>query len=106
MNYSKTELEHALELFYLRGRLTELEKQIEAEKSDGVDDPIRTFLVTLKVTTKASTWGDERVDACELEDHFNQFIREISSASRLDDPGDSIIVQGVKEVTTTNGNDT
>ena len=97
---------YALEIDELKARLLRLETKLKEEQDKNLSDPIRTFLVTLKVTTKASTWGYERVDACELEDHFNEFICEISSASYLDDPGDSIIVQGVKEVTTTNGNDT
>lgn len=90
------------ELEDLKERIASIEDDIE----DGIVDPIRTFMVTLKVTTKSSTWGDDHVDACELEDHFRNYINEIQSLTRLDDPGDSIIVQGVKEVTTTNGNDT
>ena len=90
------------ELEDLKERIASIEDDIE----DGIADPVRTFVVTLKVRTKASTWGDERVDACELEDHFRNYISEIEAVTHLDDPGDSIIVQGVKEVTTTNGNDT
>ena len=90
------------ELENLKLRIADIEDDIR----DSIADPVRTFVVTLKVTTKASTWGDDYVDARELEDHLNQFIGEIKSLTRLDDPGDSVIVQGVEEVTETNGNDT
>lgn len=90
------------ELENLKLRIADIEDDIE----NSVADPVRTFDVVLRVTTRASTWGDDYVGARELENHFNQFIREIQSLTRLNDPGDSIIVQGVEEVTKTNGNDT
>ena len=93
----------------LREELEELKERIasiEDDIRDSIVDPIRTLDVVLRVTTRASTWPDNYVDARELENHLNQFIGEIKSLTRLDDPGDSVIVQGVEEVTETNGNDT
>jgi hypothetical protein len=98
MTITKTELDHSLELFYLRNRLAQLEKQIEAEKNPTLVDAPRTFNVVLKVTTLPSSWQDEHVDSGEIEDLFKSNLEDIRATVRLYDEGDSLEVESVTEV--------
>jgi len=97
MTITKTELDHSLELYYLRSRLAELEKQIDAEKGLDPSAP-RTFDVVLKVTTLPSSWQDEHVDSGEIEDLFKSNLEDIRATVRLYDEGDSLEVESVTEV--------
>ena len=97
MTITKTEFDHSLELFYLRSRLAELEKQIEAEKGIDLNAP-RTFNVVLKVTTLPSSWQNEHVDSGEIKDLFRRNLYEVRGAVHLYDEGDSLEVESVTEV--------
>jgi len=97
MTITKTEFSHSLELYYLRSRLAELDKQIEAEKGVDSNAP-RTFNVVLKVTTLTSSWQDEHVDSGEIEDLFRSNLEDVRAAVHLYDEGDSIKVESVTEV--------
>lgn len=89
---------YALEIEQLKTRLKNLESQLREEQEREFDDPIRTFEVVLRVTTRASTWGAQGVNAGIVSDHFDDYLHEISEVANLTDEGDSIKVQGVNEV--------
>lgn len=89
---------YALEIEQLRTRLKNLEARLKEEQEREFDDPIRTFEVVLRVTTRASTWGLNGVDKDEVYHHFEDFLCEIAETINLTDEGDSIKVQGVNEV--------
>lgn len=98
MTITKTELDHSLELFYLRTRLTELEKLIEEEKSAVLNVPL-SFHVVLKVTTLPYSWENNCVDSGEIKDLFMFNLEGIKGALRLIDDGDSVEVESVTEIT-------
>lgn len=97
MSETREQLNTIIEQF--RSKLEELKDLIDdAEDTlDEVDDPVLAFEVVLKVTTKASTWGDNHIDAEELKRHFNEYLSEIEETIRFGDPGDSIKVVSIKE---------
>ena len=95
MSNSSNVTQLTLEIDALKARLSTLETKLREELSY----PIHAFDVVLRVTTRASTWGENYVDALELENHLNEWIGEIQSLVRLNDPGDSIKVEKVTEVT-------
>ena len=97
MTITKTEFSHSLELYYLRSRLAELEKLIEAEKNLTLDAP-RTFNVVLKVTTLPSSWQNNHLNSGEIEDLFKRNLEDIRGAVHLYDEGDSLEVESVTEV--------
>ena len=97
MTITKTEFSHSLELYYLRSRLAELEKQIAAEKGTK-PDTLRTFNVVLKVTTLSSSWQDNHLNSGEIEDLFKSNLEDIRGAVHLYDEGDSLEVESVTEV--------
>ena len=74
-----------------------LHSAIEIERE--LNDPLRTFEVVLRVTTRASTWGDGGVDKGKMFFHFEDYLSEICETANLVDDGDSIIVHKVTEVT-------
>jgi hypothetical protein len=84
----------SLEIDELKARIFALETQLKED----LLDPIRTFEVVLRVTTRASTWGDREVDYCEVYDHFHQYTNDMKNAIFLNDEGDSIKVEKVTEV--------
>ena len=99
MTITKTELDHSLELYYLRTRLTELEKLIGEEKSAAATfNVLRTFNVVLKVTTLPSSWQNNHVDSADLAALFTNSRGAICEAAHLLDDGDSIQVESVTEV--------
>jgi hypothetical protein len=83
------------ELQQIRQRIDELEKQLQ----ERANYKTQVFEVTLKVTTRPSTWGEEHVDAELMEAHFYDYMSEIMAAARLNDDGDEVKVIHVKEVT-------
>lgn len=97
MTLTKTEFSYSLELYYLRSRLAELERQIEAEKNPTLDAS-RTFNVVLKVTTLPSSWQDNHLNSGEIEDLFKSNLNEVRGAVHLYDEGDSLEVESVTEV--------
>ena len=97
MTITKTEFSHSLELYYLRSRLAELEKQIAAGKTPTLDAP-RTFNVVLKVTTLPSSWQNNHLNSGEIEDLFKSNLENIRGAVHLYDEGDSLKVESVTEV--------
>jgi len=95
---TKTELDCASELSYLRTRLAELEKQIDAEINSIINTP-KSFNVVLKVTTLPSSWQDDYLDSSEIKDLFMSNLGGIKGALRLIDDGDSLEVESVTEIT-------
>ena len=85
----------SLEIDELKARIFALETQLKED----LLDPVCTFEVVLRVTTRASTWGQEGVDCDKMRYHLSYFNKEIKEVLFLTDPGDSIKVQGVTEVT-------
>jgi hypothetical protein len=83
------------ELQALRDKIAAMETTLQSAKDE---DPLRTFDVVLRVTTHASTWG-AWVDCDKVRYHFSDFNEEIKEAVLLTDPGDSVKVQEVTEVT-------
>lgn len=81
------------EIKELRDQLNRLEAKLE----DAKDQP-RVFEVTLKVTTRPSTWGIDHVDSVEMRDHFNDYMYDMVQVLRLNDDGDKMEVVNVCEV--------
>ena len=75
----------------LRAKSAALDAEIKALE-DEIKDPVLTFDVTLRVTSRASTWDDEVLNAEEMQTHFEGNMREIKSVLWLGDKGDSIKV--------------
>lgn len=90
---------YALEIEGLKTRLKNLETKLREEQEREFNDPVRTFEVVLRVTTRASTWGIQGVNAGIVSDHFYDYLQEISEVANLTDEGDSIKVLKVTEVT-------
>jgi hypothetical protein len=93
---------YALEIGALKERIVALEAQLKDEQERefaATADPIRTFEVVLRVTTRASTWGLNGVGKDEMYHHFDENLSEICETTNLVDEGDSIKVQRVTEVT-------
>jgi hypothetical protein len=87
-----TELENLRkQIENLQGRIADL----EVDESDN----LKTFDVTLRITTRPLSWADNVVNEAEVFEHFRCNINDIREATRLSDPGDSIKVFEVKEVT-------
>jgi hypothetical protein len=87
------------ELQAMRAQLIAMEAVLQEAKEQEENDPLRTFDVVLRVTTRASNWGEEAIDCDKMRYHFSDFIEKIEGTVCLTDPGDSIKVQGVTEVT-------
>lgn len=96
---------YALEIEQLKARLKVLVR-LRDEQEREFSDPLRAFEVVLRVTTRGSTWGVSGVDKDQVSYHFQDFADEIREVVNFTDPGDSIKVHKVTEVTTTNDNDT
>jgi hypothetical protein len=92
---------YALEIGSLKERIVALEAQLKEEQDQefaATADPIRTFEVVLRVTTRASTWGAGVLGKNTIYHHFDDFTAEIAETTNLVDEGDSIKVQRVTEV--------
>jgi hypothetical protein len=98
MSPTKTELDYASELSYLRTRLAQIEKQIDAETNSAINT-LKSFNVVLKVTTLPSSWGNNRVDSNEIKAMFVHNWKPLKKALHLTDDGDSIQVESVTEIT-------
>jgi hypothetical protein len=98
MSKMQEQLNYVFELQSLRQRIDELETQFKKAAESAAESP-RVFEVVLRVETRASSWGDNHVDACEVEDLFYSYKREMKSALNLTDEGDEIKVVKVTEVT-------
>lgn len=85
---------YAFELVELKNKIAVLEARLKEEQ---LESPLCTYEVVLRVTTRASTWGDG-LDASHLQDQFNDYIGDIADAVHLTDKGDSIKVQKITEV--------
>lgn len=96
---------YAVEIERLKLRLENIETQLKEDQEREFNDPVRAFEVVLRVTTRASTWGVQGVNADVVRDHFDDFVDDIKEVSNLTDKGDSIKVHKVTEVMT-NDNDT
>lgn len=80
----------------LRKQCDFLEEQLKDYKKAEASDPIRTFDVVLRVTTRASTWWGGWVNKGMV---FDQFLgKDFQEIVGLNDPGDSIKVDKVTEV--------
>lgn len=90
---------YALEIEKLKTQLRNLETKLREEQEREFNDPIRTFEVVLRVTTRASTWGLNGVDKDQVSYHFQDYTDEIQEVVNFTDEGDSIKVHGVTEVT-------
>ena len=89
------------ELENLRKQIENLQKHFEGLETLEADEcnNLKTFDVTLRITTRPSSWADDVVNEEEVFEHFQHSINDIREATRLFDPGDSIKVFEVKEVT-------
>lgn len=90
---------YALEIEQLKTRLKDLENQLREEQEREFSDPVLSFEVVLRVTTRASTWGVHGVDVDQVSYHFQDFVDDIQEVTNLTDEGDSIKVLKVTEVT-------
>lgn len=91
------------ELDRLKVQVHALEDLLDAEESD----PVKTFDVTLRMTTRSSTWGVPGfmgLSKDEVFQHFSDFLGEIAEVTNLVDEDDSIKVMGVTEVKFTDDN--
>lgn len=98
MSPTKTELDCASELSYLRTRLAQLEKRIKEEINSSINTP-KSFNVVLKVTTLPSSWDNNCVDSGEIKAMFVYNWKHLKEALNLTDDGDSIEVESVTEIT-------
>ena len=87
------------ELQAMRAQLIAMEAVLQEAKEQEENDPLRTFDVVLRVTTRASSWGGGVIDSDYMFAHFFDYVDEIAPVTHFTDPGDSIKVQGVTEVT-------
>lgn len=89
------------ELENLRKQVENLQKHFEGLETLEADEcnNLKTFDVTLRITTRPSSWENNVVNETEVLEHFQYSISDIQEALRLFDPGDSIKVFEVKEVT-------
>jgi hypothetical protein len=94
---SRTTNDILAEIEELKDRIEALEDEIK----DAKERP-KLFDVTLRVTTRPSTWGEDHVDEYELSEHFLNYMRDLQEIIHLDDEGDEIKVLSVKEVTNDN----
>ena len=89
------------ELENLRKQIENLQKHFESLETLEVDESnnLKTFDVTLRITTRPSSWADDVVNESEVFEHFRCSINDIRKATLLSDPGDSVKVFEVTEVT-------
>jgi hypothetical protein len=88
----------------MQAKIKELEQCINVltrEIEEKANVP-QTFDVTLRVTSRPSTWNESELDRMEIEEHFLQHLTDMRDALCFDDEGDEIKVIDVKEVSSDN----